>query len=284
MRLPAPLSRRRSNVHKNQFGHLLILAGSGPMLGAAALCGLAAMRTGAGLVTIGVPKSLNKTLQSKISNVIMTLPLPETSGGAIAAGAFPIVKKLFSQYQAVAIGPGMGQGSGTKHFILNVIEQCPLPVVVDADALNILSAHLEILGRAQGPRILTPHPGEMERLTGIARWVIEKDRQSAARDFARKYRCVLLLKGHRTCVASPVGKIYINKTGNSGMATAGSGDVLTGMIAALLCQGVGPFESAKIGCYLHGLAGDVAARESGKVSLIATDIAESISRIVTEDI
>lgn len=280
MRLPAPLSRHRPNVHKNQFGHLLILAGSGRMLGAAALCGLSAMRTGAGLVTIGVPKSLNKTLQAKISNVIMTLPLPETSAGAIAAGAYLNIKGIFSKYQAVAIGPGMGQETGTQKFVLNVIRECPLPVVVDADALNILSSHLEVLDHAQGPRILTPHPGEMQRLTGIARLVIEKDRQSVARDFARKYRCILLLKGHRTCVASPVGKIYINKTGNSGMATAGSGDVLTGMIAALLAQGVGPFESAKIGCYLHGLAGDSAAREHGKIALIATDIIGSIPHVI----
>lgn len=280
MRLPAPLSRRDLNAYKNQFGHLLVLAGSGRMLGAAALCGLSAMRTGAGLVTIGVPKSLNKTLQAKVSNVVMTLPLPETSGHAIAAKAYLEINKLFPKYQAVALGPGMGQEAGTQKFVLNVIWKCPLPVVVDADALNILASQLKVLGRAQGPRILTPHPGEMERLTGIARSVIEKNRQSVARDFARIHKCVVLLKGHNTCVVAPGGRTYINKTGNSGMATAGSGDVLTGMIASLMAQGIEPFEAATTGCYLHGLAGDEASRRVGKVSLIATDIIESIARVI----
>ncbi len=280
MRLPAPLLRCNPNAHKNQFGHVLILAGSGRMLGAAALCGLAAMRTGAGLVTVGIPKSLNKTLQAKISNVIMTLPLPETFGCAIAAKAYSEIKRSFSKYQAVAIGPGMGQEAGTQKFALNVIRECSLPVVVDADALNILALHLKILSQAQGPRILTPHPGEMARLTGISRDAVEKDRLSVTRDFARKHNCVVLLKGHNTCVVAPEGRAYINKTGNSGMATAGSGDVLTGMIAAILGQGFEPFEAAATGCRLHGLAGDEAARRVGKVSLIATDIIESLPRVI----
>lgn len=280
MRLPAPLSRRKNDAHKNQFGHVLVLAGSARMLGAAALCGLSAMRTGAGLVTAGVAKSLNSTLQAKVSNVIMTLPLQETSGQAIAFAAYSSVKKTFPKYQSVALGPGMGQEAGTKKFVLKMIAECPLPMVVDADALNILSSDLTRLGRAQGLRVLTPHPGEMARLTGLSSDQIAKDRAKAARDFSVKYRCVLLLKGHRTVVTSPLGNIYINQTGNSGMATAGSGDVLTGMIAALLAQGVEPFQSAKTACYLHGLAGDEAARQTGKVSLTAADIIESIPRAI----
>jgi len=275
MRLPALLSRRNSNVHKNQFGHVLVLAGSSRMLGAAALCGLAAMRTGAGLVTIGVAKSLNLTLQSKISNTIMTMPLVETSGH-IAFGAYAQVKKIFSKYQAVAIGPGMGQEAGTKKFVFKIIRECPLPVVVDADALNILSLDVNILNHAQGPRILTPHCGEMARLTGLTRQAVEKGRLKIARDFARCFECVVVLKGHRTIVASPSGKTYVNTTGNSGMATAGSGDVLTGMIAALVGQGSKPFVSAKIACHWHGLAGDYAAKKTGKLSLIAADLIDQI--------
>lgn len=248
------------------------------MLGAAALCGLAAMRSGAGLVTIGVAKSLNLALQSKISNVIMTLPLDETSGH-IAFGAYALIKKSFSKYQSVAIGPGLGQEAGTKKFVLKMIQECPLPLVIDADALNILSLDLNILRRAQGPRIITPHSGEMARLTGLTRQAIESNRIKSARDFAGRFDCVVVLKGHHTIVASPSGKTYVNKTGNSGMATAGSGDVLTGMIAALLGQGIKPFESAKIACHWHGLVGDYAAKKIGKLSLIATDLIDCLGNI-----
>lgn len=281
MRLPALLSRRNPNVHKNQFGHVLVIAGSSRMLGAAALCGLAAMRTGAGLVTIGVAKSLNLTLQAKIDNVIMTMPLPETRG-SIAAGAYTQIKKVFSKFQAVAIGPGMGQEVGTRKFIFKMIQECPLPMVVDADALNAVSSNPQLLIRARGPRVLTPHSGEMTRLTGLSMEKVQGNRSAVACDFARKYHCVLVLKGHRTIVASPEGKIYINKTGNSGMATAGSGDVLAGMITALLGQGVDPFQSAKTACYVHGHIGDIAAQGIGKASLIASDLVDLIPQTIKE--
>ncbi len=280
MRLPAPLSRRNPNAYKNQFGHVLILAGSERMLGAGALCGLAAMRTGAGLTTVGVAKSLNLALQKKVSNVIMTLPLPETSQHSIAFKAYPQIKRLFSKFQAVAIGPGLGQEASTKKFVLKMIGECPLPLVIDADALNILSHDVKTLLRAQGPRILTPHPGEMARLIGSSREAVERDRVNIARSFAKKYRCVLLLKGHRTVVASPSGKVYINRTGNAGMATAGSGDVLTGMIAALLGQGIEVFEAAKTACYAHGRAGDRAAKHKDKASMIAADIIDFIGKVI----
>ena len=274
--MPALLSRRNPNVHKNQFGHVLVLAGSGRMLGAAALCGLAAMRAGAGLTTVGVPRSLNAILHKKLSSVIMTMPLPETAHHAITFQAYPQIKKMFSKFQSVAVGPGLGQEVATKKFVFKIIRECPLPVVVDADALNILSSDINILKRAQGPRVLTPHPGEMARLAGLTRPTIEKNRLKIARDFASRFECVVVLKGHHTVVASPSRKTYVNKTGNSGMATAGSGDVLTGMIAALLGQGIKPFDSAKIACRWHGLAGDYAAKKTGRISLIATDLIEHI--------
>ncbi len=248
------------------------------MLGAAALCGLAAMRSGAGLTTIGVPKSLNSVLQSKISNVIMTLPLKEVSG-QIAFGAYAQIKDLFSKFQAVAIGPGLGQAASTKKFIMKTVVECPLPMVVDADALNVVAGDKDVLRKARGPRILTPHPGEMARLTGLSIKEIESNRLKVARDFAVDNACVLLLKGHRTIVAAPNGKTYVNKTGNSGMATAGCGDVLTGMLTAFLGQGIEPFEAARTACYLHGMAGDKALMKQGKVSLIATDLINSIAQI-----
>jgi NAD(P)H-hydrate epimerase len=275
MRLPTPLSRLNPIGYKNQFGHVLVLAGSRTMLGAAALCGLAALRTGSGLVTIGVPESLNDVLQSKVSNEIMTLPLKEVSGN-VSFRAFKQLGCLFSKFQSIAIGPGLGQMDTTAKFIQKMVQYCPLPMVVDADALNAVAPATKILIQAEGPRILTPHPGEMARLIGVSKNSVEHDREKMASHFARRNNCVLLLKGHQTVVASPSGKVYINKTGNNGMATAGSGDVLTGMIAALLAQGVEPFEAAKTACYLHGFAGDAAAKEKGKVSMIASDIIRSI--------
>ncbi len=261
MRLPTPLLRRDRNAHKNKFGHVLILAGSPAMLGAAALCGLAAMRSGAGLVTIGVPKSLNLTLQKKISPVIMTLPLPETTQQTLAVDAYQRIQADIEKYQAVAIGPGLTQHPQTQRFILKMIVNAIQPLVIDADALNALSGQLDTLKKNSVDKVLTPHPGEMARLLSVSKERIEKERKEMAMTLARKYNCILLLKGHRTVVASPEGMVYINRTGNSGMAKGGSGDVLTGMIAAFLGQGLSGFEAAKWGAFLHGKAGDLAAKK-----------------------
>jgi len=242
------------------------------MLGAAALSSLSAMRSGAGLVTAAVPIDSNLTLQKKISNVVMTKPLSQDRTGAFSFKAYPQVKKIWDQFDAIAIGPGLGREQGTGRLAREVIVHCPKPLVIDADALFALSGHTEILLKAKGPRILTPHSGEMTRLTGLSIKKIEEARLQTARDFAHRYNCVVLLKGHRTVVASPQGKTYINRTGNAGMATAGSGDVLTGMITAFLGQGMGPFDAAKYGAYYHGKAGDLAAKARGKLGMIAEDI------------
>jgi NAD(P)H-hydrate epimerase len=278
MRLPAQLLRRKKNAHKNDFGHVLVVAGSPSMLGAAALTGLAAMRAGAGLTTIAVAKSLNLTLQAKISNVIMTLPLPETIRGTIAPMAFTILQHRWSTYSVVALGPGMTIDSGTVRFIEKMYHECPLPMVVDADALNALAGKLEKLGQPRAARILTPHPGEMARLTGLPKSKVEADRRRTALRYAKRWGCVVVLKGHGTVAASPEGKVYINFTGNPGMATAGSGDVLTGMIAALVSQGLGPFEAAKFGVWWHGKSGDDAASgQHPRASLIASDIIQKLN-------
>ncbi len=282
MKLPLPLLRKNLQAHKNEFGHVLILAGSPSMLGASALCGLGAMRTGVGLATIGVPRSLNLTLQRKISPVMMTLPLKETKEQTLALTAYAQIAPHFKDYSVIAIGPGLSRHPGTQKFILKMIASSPIPLIIDADALNALAKHISVLQQTKTIKILTPHPGEMARLMGISQIQIANDRQKIASQFARQNHCILVLKGHRTVVAAPDGRTYINKTGNVGMATAGSGDVLTGMISALLAQGVSGFEAAQWGVYLHGKAGDLAQRIKTKPALLATDIIEHIPSALRE--
>jgi len=246
------------------------------MLGAAALSSLAAMRSGAGLVTVAVPQGSNLALQEKISNVVMTKPLAEGSKGTFSLKAYDALKKMWDQFDAVAIGPGIGRELATRQFARQIIIHCPKPLVIDADALFALAGHTNILLKTKAVRVLTPHVGEMSRLTGQSSQEVENNRLKIASDFARHYNCVLLLKGHRTVVASPKDKPYINKTGNAGMATAGSGDVLTGIITAFLGQRMSPFDAAKYGAYYHGKAGDLAAKARGKLGMIAEDIIDHL--------
>ncbi len=271
MQQPSVLLRRNPRLNKKDFGHVLVVAGSKTMLGACALCSLSAMRSGAGLVTAAVAKSLNLTLQKKISPVIMTLPLPENSKGELSLKAFDVLKKNFSKYVAIAIGPGLGLHPNTQQLIYRMVENYAGPMVVDADALNALAKNLKPLRNAKGPRILTPHLGEMNRLMGQT----VGDRKKMALDFVRQNHCVLVLKGPHTLIASK-SKVVVNATGNVGMATAGSGDVLTGMIVGILGQGVEAFQAAQLGVYYHGKAGDKAAQLRSKASMIATDIIENI--------
>jgi NAD(P)H-hydrate epimerase len=248
------------------------------MLGAACLTSLAAMRTGSGLVTAAIPKGLNLTLQTKLSHVVMTMPLPQTRNMTFSFQGADIILKGIHKFSSIAIGPGLSLDPSTVKFIQRLVVECPLPMVVDADALNALKNKTDLLSKAKGPRILTPHTGEMTRLYGMDRATIEANRKDTAKTFARKYNVTLVLKGHHTIVASSDGKTYTNTTGNPGMATAGSGDVLTGMIAALLAQGSDPFEAAKWGVELHGSAGDKAAKEFSKAGMIATDMIRSYEK------
>lgn len=282
MPLPAPLLRNNPNVHKNNFGHVLILAGSGNMLGAPCLCGLAAMRAGAGLVTIGVPKTLNLTLQKKISPSIMTMALPGTPQATLSSRAYNSIKGSLTKFQAIAIGPGLTQNTSTQKLIRKITQTARQPLVIDADGLNAVARDLKCLCASSTVKVLTPHPGEMSRLTALGAKKILKDPACIARQFAQEYNVILLLKGHHTVVAGPDGRIYINKTGNAGMATAGSGDVLTGMIAALLAQGLSGFEAARWGAYLHGKAGDLAASAKTRAGMIATDIIDNIPKAIKE--
>ena len=279
MRLPSRLLRRNRFAHKGDFGHIFILAGSAGFSGAAALCSNAAIRSGAGLVTLGIPKGINSGMIRIKSKEVMTLPLPETEDGSVSLSAYALIKKFSKSADVLAIGPGLTHDKSTLTLVRKVIAAILKPMVIDADGLNALVSHLNILQTTKNKRrttILTPHPGEMARLLKISVKQVQGDRKNIAREFAMKHKVTLVLKGHNTVVADSLGKVFVNKTGNPGMATAGSGDVLTGIIAAYLGQGLNAFEASIYGTYLHGLAGDLAAGEKTQNCLIASDIIDWI--------
>lgn len=259
------------DAHKGTFGRVFILAGSAGMTGAAALCSLAAARSGAGLVTLGTPESLNDIMEAKITEV-MTLALPETPQRSFSIKALEKALEFSSRCDAAAIGPGLSRQDETRDFIRQFVAACPVPMVIDADGLNALAEKPEILAGLKVPAIITPHPGEMARLLSTDAGAVQEDRVGAVREAAKRFKCTALLKGARTMIAAPEGSLWINPTGNPGMATGGSGDVLTGIIAAFLARGMEPWEAAAAGAYIHGLAGDLAAAAKGEISLIASDL------------
>ena len=276
MRLPTRLLRRNSSSQKGDFGHILILAGSARFSGAAVLCAVGAMRSGAGLVTLGIPESLNTALVKIKPKEVMTLPLPQTRQGALSSKGYKEIKDFLGQIDVLIIGPGLNREKSTQELARRIITGLKKPAVIDADGLFALAGHLPLLKRQGAEKILTPHAGEMARLLGTSVDKVQADRKEIAQKFARDYKVTLALKGHRTVVADYKGNLYINNTGNPGMATAGSGDVLAGIIAAFLGQGLDAFSAAKYAVYLHGLAGDLAAKEKTQISLIASDIIDKI--------
>jgi NAD(P)H-hydrate epimerase len=283
MRLPARLLQRKPNAHKGDFGHIFILAGSGGLCGAAVLCAEAALRSGAGLVTLGIPESLNSPLIRIKSKEAMTLALPQTKTAALSLRAYKKIKDFSKNTDILVIGPGLGRERSTQSLVRKLVSRIDKPMVIDADGLNALAEYLGILRKTKCPgagMILTPHPGEMARLLGISAKEVQSERKGIARAFAGNYKVVLVLKGHNTVVSDYQGNLYINKTGNPGMATAGSGDVLSGMIAAFLGQGLTAFEAAKYAVYLHGKAGDLAVKEKTEISLIASDIIGKIPEAI----
>jgi len=245
------------------------------MLGAAALTCQAAMRAGAGLVTLGIPKELNLAAQKKISPVIMTLPLAQTKEQTLSVNAYFALKKELHRYAVIALGPGLSQNPSTQRLILKIVASFDIPLVIDADALNAIARRSIILKKQTNVKILTPHPGEMRRLVRKPISNNAAERKHIAENFARQHSCIVVLKGHRTVIASNK-KSYVNTTGNAGMATAGSGDVLTGMIASFLAQKIDAFTATKYAVFLHGKAGDLAAKEKGKAPMTAVDILEKI--------
>lgn len=274
---------RNPKAHKGDFGHILILAGSARFSGAAALCSMAAMRSGAGLVTLGIPKSINPSMIRIKPREVMTLPLPETKEATLSLSAYGKIKEFVKGVDVLALGPGLTQNKSTQALARKTISKIIRPMVIDADGLNALVGHLKILPTTHNPQhtlVLTPHPGEIARLSGLSVKEVQADRKKTAQRFARDYKVTLVLKGRDTVVADYKGDLYINKTGNPGMASAGSGDVLTGMIAAFMAHGLSAFEAAKYAVYLHGLAGDIAAKRKTQISLIASDIIDSIPEAI----
>ncbi len=283
MRLPTLLLHRKPNAHNGDFGHIFILAGSARFSGAAVLCCYAAMRAGAGLITLGIPKSLNSAIIKIKPKEIMTFPLPETSDGTLSLSGYKKIKDFVKNTDVLVVGPGLTQNKSTQGLVRKAISKIGKPMVIDADGLNALVGHLEMLHAARctlHAKILTPHPGEMARLMGISIKKVQDNREDITKKFAKDYKVTVVLKGYNTVVADYHGNLYINKTGNPGMATAGSGDVLTGMIAAFLAQGLSAFKAAKYAVYLHGLAGDLAVKEKTQIGMIASDIIDKIPEAI----
>ena len=274
------LPDRKPSSHKGTYGHTGIIAGSPGKTGAAALAALAAFRVGTGLVTIATPQSVNARLESKTLEA-MTLPMPETSEHTFSLAALPLLETFAQTHQAVGLGPGLTTHPETMEMVQALIPEIQRPCVIDADAINALAEKPAILRNCHSTPVLTPHPGEMARLVGdISAQHVNAHRLSVAQEFAQHHSCILVLKGARTIVAEPDGQAAICPTGNPGMATAGMGDVLTGMIAGLLAQGLPPGLAAKAGVFLHGLAGDLGMHKLGQTSLIASDLLNFIPQAI----
>ncbi|MFC1548470.1 NAD(P)H-hydrate dehydratase [Candidatus Omnitrophota bacterium] len=262
---------RCEDSHKGDYGKVFVLAGSRGMTGAAYLCSQGALYSGSGLVTNGIPQSLNSIMEVKLTEA-MTLSLPETDNQCLSLKAKGKILEFSKNCDAVVLGPGLGAEGSTRMLVNELLEKIEQPVVLDADGINALEGNLDVLRAREFRAVLTPHPGEMARLLNKNVDEIQSNRIDMARSVAEVTGFVVCLKGHKTVVASPEGKIYVNETGNSGMASGGSGDILTGMIASFIGQGVEDYSSAVCAVYLHGLAGDVAAEEIGQFSMTATDI------------
>ncbi len=275
------LAARKNDTHKGSYGRVLVLAGSPGMTGAAYLCSKAALRSGSGIVTLGIPESLNPIMEVKLT-CVMTYPLPETKASTLSNKSRKDILKLCETHDAVALGPGLSQQPETRELILWLIKNVDRPMVIDADGLNALVNKTDTLRKIKRNVILTPHPGEMSRLTGTDHCSakdVQKERLNTATQFVQSIqnkmmppkKLVLVLKGDKTIVTDH-RRVYTNRTGNPGMATAGSGDVLSGIIVSLIGQGLDVFNASQLGVYLHGLAGDIATKQMGELSMIASDI------------
>ncbi len=265
------LAHRANDGHKGRYGHVLVVAGSTGKTGAAALASLAAARTGAGLVTLAGPASLNPVLEAKVTEV-MTEPLPESDPGYLDEEALNRVLELAGGKSVLALGPGITDRKGSRRLVRALVEQAELPMVIDADGLNSLAAETAVLKKARREIVLTPHPGEMARLTGLTTEQIQADRLGAASSFAAEHGVIVVLKGYRTVIAAPDGRLFLNTTGGPHMASGGMGDVLTGMVAGLIAQGLTPLDAARLGVFVHGLAADKAAAAKGPVGILASDL------------
>lgn len=266
---------RPDDSNKGTLGSLLCICGSYGMAGAAIMAGKAALKSGIGLLKIAVPKSIYPVCATNILESVY-YPLEETSNGVISCKNTDFLLEMCEKSSAVVIGCGLSVCDDTKNLVQSVITNCKEPLVIDADALNCICNKPEILKNLKAPAIITPHPGEMARLLHSTPKTVNSNRENTAIDFAKKFGVVTVLKGAGTIIASPEGEVYINHTGNSGMATGGSGDVLSGIIGSLLAQGASPINAAAAGVFLHGTIGDLAAEKLGKISMLPTDMIDMI--------
>ncbi len=267
---------REPDTHKGTYGHLLIIAGSPGKTGAAILAAKGALRAGAGLVTLASTRSTNLVFENSLIEAMTTPIGEETAEGCLSLEAFEALSNIAEGKRAAVVGPGVGLTASTMSLVQRLVAELPLPMVVDADALTALSGQFYHLRRAQYPRVLTPHPGELARLLQSPKETIQKDRLLAARTAARETNTVVVLKGAATVIASPDGREAVNSTGNPGMASGGMGDVLAGIIGAFLAQGRDPFEAACLGVYIHGAAGDLLAAEKGPWGFLASELVEKV--------
>ena len=259
--------------HKGTFGKLLLLCGSRGFTGAAYLSAMGALRTGAGLTFLGVPESIYAIEAVKLNEPVV-FPLPDREG-KLSVEAIPEIVSRLPRMDAVLIGPGLGRSEGTLEVVKAVLEHAQCPVVLDADGINVLSTHRDLLRGRTAPTILTPHDGEFARIGGS----IGEDRMASAAALAKDLGCIVLLKGHETCITDGV-TCYRNMTGNPGMAVGGCGDVLAGIIVSLLGQGIAPLEAAACGAWLHGAAGDICGRELGQYAMLPTDMLGALPRLL----
>lgn len=280
-RIRPMIPARPLTAHKGTFGHAGIMAGSPGKTGAAAMAGLSALRMGTGLVTIASPRSVSPILEAKLLEV-MTDAMPDSPQQQLGMDAYSALLSFMKNKSALGVGPGLGVSEDTTALLVKLLPQLAIPCLLDADALNGLARHPEIFSATTVPPILTPHPGEMARLMGegYSAKIINQDRLTVATRFAQQHQAIVVLKGARTIVAEPGGQMAVCPTGNPGMASAGMGDVLTGIITGLLAQGLAPWDAAQVGVYVHGLAGDLAAAHLGQAGLIASDVISAIPQAI----
>ncbi len=273
------LKPRKPESHKSTHGHLLVLAGSPGMTGAAYMAAVSSMRAGAGLATLGVPESLNGIMEVKTTEV-MSIGLPETPEKRLGAVSFSAIKAMLPGKTAVIIGPGVGSSDEMMGLIEMLINEVKVPLVIDADGLNSIAANAAMLKDAKTEVVLTPHPGEMARLLNVASKDVQSDRMGSALKLVEMTGATVVLKGAGTIIAAPSGRVYINTTGNPGLATAGTGDVLAGMLGGFLAQGYSPEDACQAAVYIHGLAGDEVKKTQGELGMMAMDLVPLIPRLL----
>ena len=269
------IHERPADTHKGNYGHTLIIAGSAGKTGAAALSAHSAVRSGSGLVTVGVPRSIINSIDEKVVEA-MSEGFEDSGKGLLSEDSLKHAITSLKSKTSLAIGPGIPVNKSTEKFLLSLLTELKVPVVADADAINIIAKNKAILKRIEVPVILTPHPGEMARLTGKTSKEIQSSRIEIARKFAVNHDCYLILKGARSVIATPKSRVYINPTGNPGMSSGGMGDILTGVISGLISQKYSPEDACLLGTFIHGLSGDIVAEKIGRSGITATDIANTI--------